>query len=41
MPHLFFSARRGFTDAAQALAAGHGSHLVDLTTLDRDLTEGL
>jgi hypothetical protein len=38
--HMFF-ARRGFTEAAQALAAGRGARLVDLAILDRDLTKGL
>jgi AAA+ ATPase superfamily predicted ATPase len=37
--HYVFFARRGFTAAAQALAAEHGARLVDLATLDRDLTE--
>ena len=36
--HYVFFARRGFTGAAQALAGEYGARLVDLTTLDRDLT---
>ena len=38
--HYVFFARRGFTEAAQALAAEQGARLVDLATLDRDLGEG-
>ena len=36
--HYVFFARRGFTDDAQVLAREHNAQLVDLTTLDRDLT---
>ena len=37
--HYVFFARRGFTDAARALAAEHSAQLVDLEMLDRDLKE--
>ena len=36
--HYVFFARRGFTDAAQALAREHDAQLVDLEMLDHDLT---
>ena len=36
--HIFF-ARRGFTVAAQALAAERDARWVDLATLDRDLAK--
>jgi len=39
MPHLLSLARRRSTAAAQALAKEHNARLVDLATLDRDLTE--
>jgi AAA+ ATPase superfamily predicted ATPase len=35
--HYAFFARRGFTEAAEALAREHDAWLVDLATLDRDL----
>jgi hypothetical protein len=38
--HYAFFARAGFTEAAQAEAEAHGVLLVDLDTLDRDLSLG-
>ena len=35
--HYAFFARKGFTDAAKALAREHDAWMVDLATLDRDL----
>ena len=37
--HYAIFARSGFTDAARALGGEHGARLVELATLDRDLTE--
>jgi hypothetical protein len=39
--HCAFFARAGFTDAARAEAEAKGAMLVDLTTLDQDLTQAL
>jgi hypothetical protein len=36
--HYAFFARSGFTDAARALGEEYGAQLIDLETLDRDLT---